>query len=82
MDQRTTFQNFRQLQELLTGLQGSHASFIVDHEGLTRLEGTITALTPADDARQSLLVLDGRTTLHLHQIIAVNGLFRWDYTEC
>lgn len=82
MDQRTTFQNYTELQELLSRLQGAPASFILDHEGLTRLSGTITALTPAADARQSRFVVDGGPSFLLGQVIAVNGTFRWDYTEC
>ncbi|HEY1113558.1 MAG TPA: hypothetical protein VGE66_08345 [Chitinophagaceae bacterium] len=82
MDQRTTFQNYTELQELLARLQGTSASFILDHEGLTRISGTITALTPAWDARQSGFVLDDGPAFLLEQVIAVNGIFRWDYTEC
>lgn len=82
MDQRTVFQNFTELQELLTGLQGQRASFILDHEGLTRLDGTITSLKPAADAQSSEFVLDGGPSFRLGQVIAVNGLFRWDYSEC
>lgn len=81
MDQRTIFQDFRQLQDLLTSLIGTQASFIVDDGGLTRLNGTIAAVAPAEDPRQTTLVVDS-ATLHLEQVIAVNGTFRWDYTEC
>jgi hypothetical protein len=82
MDQRTTFETYAELLHLLTRLRDTRASFIVDSDGLTRLDGTITDLTPAADQSQSLLVLDGATTLHLSQVIAVNGIFRSDYTEC
>lgn len=82
MDQRTVFQNFTELQELLTRLQGQRASFILDHEGLTRLDGTITSLEPAADTQSSEFVLDGGPSFRLGQVIAVNGLFRWDYSEC
>lgn len=82
MDQRTTFQSFAELQKLLLRLQGTRASFIFDHEGLTRLDGVLTALRPAEDTQRSELELDGALTFRLGQVIAVNGLFRWDYTEC
>jgi hypothetical protein len=82
MDQRTIYRNFPELFDLLARLQGVRASFILDHEGLTRLDGTITSLTRAEDVRQSELVLDGGPAFRLDQVIAVNGTFRWDYTEC
>lgn len=82
MDQRTTFQSFPELLELLTRLQGVKASFIFDYEGLTRLDGTITELRPAEDLKRTELVLDGGPSFRLGQVIAVNGIFRWDYTEC
>lgn len=82
MDRRTTFQDFPELFELLASLQGTRASFILDHEGLTRMDGTITAIRQAGDVQRSEFVLDGGPTFSLAQVIAVNGLFRWDYSEC
>lgn len=82
MDQRTTYRNFAELFELLQGLQGVKASFILDHEGLTRLDGTITSITRADDPGKSRFELDGGPAFQVDQVIAVNGVFRWDYSEC
>jgi hypothetical protein len=82
MDQRTTFATFSELFALLSSLQGVKASFILDHEGLTRLDGVVTSLAPADDPRKSTFVLDGGPSFSLEQVIAVNGTFRWDYSEC
>lgn len=82
MDRRTTFQNYPELLELLSSLQGTRASFILDHGGLTRLDGTITALKRAADVQKTEFVLDSGPSFSLAQVIAVNGLFRWDYSEC
>lgn len=82
MDQRTIFQDYSELLRLLYSLQGTHASFLVDDDGLTRLDGTITAVAPDTNAAKSQFVLDGTITLHLEQVIAVNGIFRSDYSEC
>jgi hypothetical protein len=82
MDQRTTFRDYTELFGLLTSLQGVKASFLLDHEGLTRLDGTLTSISPADDSKKSRFVLDGGPAFLLEQVIAVNGTFRWDYSEC
>lgn len=82
MDQRTIFQSYDELLDLLASLQGTKVSFILDHEGLTRLDGTITAIKRTTDVQRSEFVLDGGPAFTLAQVIAVNGLFRWDYSEC
>lgn len=82
MDQRTTFRDYTELFGLLENLRGVKASFLLDHEGLTRLDGTVTSLTQAGDPAQSMLVLDDGPSFRLAQVIAVNGTFRWDYSEC
>jgi hypothetical protein len=85
MDQRSTFGNLDQLLDIITGLfkEKSRASLIIDKEGLTRMEGLITKVERNDGSV-------GKTIVHLHpsenftlnDVIAINGIFRSDYSEC
>lgn len=80
MDKRETFDSTDSLKNILAGLyqQKQKASFLIDKNGLTRLEGLITDIQQGDNA--SITVGDNQ--IALEQIIAVNGIFRGDYTEC
>ncbi len=84
MDSRITFDNLADLLEVLkeTYLVGETASFMVDREGLSRVEGTVTGIEPGDSLGGFLIRLDNGESFFLGEVIAVNGIFRSDYTEC
>ena len=62
--------------------QNAVASLLVDEDGLTRREGVITNVEESNDLAATRITLDQTTNITLMQIIAVNGLFRSDYSEC
>jgi len=81
MDKRETFDTTDSLKAILAGLyqQKQKASFLIDKDGLTRLEGTITDIQQQGDG---ITIMVGDMPIAIEQIIAVNGIFRDDYTEC
>jgi hypothetical protein len=84
MDQRQVFETNEELLVILENLhaQKQNASFLVDSEGLSRLEGLITAINKKAKNDHTLLTLEGGRQLELRQVVAVNGVFRSDYSEC
>ena len=84
MDQRQTFASPEELKTILEGIffQKQKAAFIADKEGLFRTSGTIKAISDNDVAKDTVLTLDNELSLRLEEIIAVNGIFRADYSEC
>lgn len=84
MDQRETFDNSHQLYEFVSAVfqQKQQAALLIDKEGLVRIEGLITAIRQQDAIDETQIVIDNREAVLLKQIIAVNGLFRSDYSEC
>lgn len=84
MDQRKTFASLQELLAILRPLfqQGETASFLVDDEGITRIEGMITAVDEQKETGETVITLDHAANFLLKQIIAVNGQFRSDYSEC
>jgi hypothetical protein len=84
MDQRQVFNNS---QEFLVFLEGLHsrkekASLLVDDGGLSRWEGLITAIEVKENKELSILTFNNDQQAALQQILAVNGIFRSDYSEC
>lgn len=84
MDKRTTFNGLGELQSLLTTLfrEKSDASLLVDDKGLTRINGIITNIESASADDNSSIQLNNTESISLKNIIAVNGVFRAEYTEC
>lgn len=84
MDHRNTFKNLQELQAVLLSLHHDKqkASLIIDHEGLTRTEGIITSIEQKNKDDETIFEIDYTKRFSLKQVIAVNGLFRWDYSEC
>ena len=80
MDKRETFDSTDSLKNILAGLyqQKQKASFLIDENGLMRLEGLITDIQQGDNTTITI----GDNQIALEQIIAVNGIFRGDYSEC
>jgi hypothetical protein len=84
MDQRETFDSLQKLKTILCGLyqQGERASLLVDSDGLTRMEGRIASVKEMADLGSTVITLEQGEWIYLKQIIAVNGQFRSDYSEC
>jgi Mg2+/Co2+ transporter CorC len=78
MDKRETFDNLQKLKTILAALQQHHVSLLLDNEGLSRMEGIITSM----DERTDVITINGTNTISLNHIVAVNGQFRSDYSEC
>ncbi len=84
MDQRQTFSNNHELIASIEALQrdAAKASLLIDIDGLERLEGMITGITQNDDPSETVITIDGKQEVKLDNVIAVNGVFRSDYSEC
>ena len=84
MDKRETFKDYQQLLSIFSNLQQQQqkAALLIDAEGLTRMEGAVTRIERSDDAGKSIITIDNKDSISLEQVIAVNGLFRDDYSEC
>lgn len=85
MDQRQTFGTSEELKAILAnpGQSPAKVSLLLDRDGLTRLEGTIESMDE-NNPYPEILINTGNQTIrvYLREIIAVNGIFRSDYTEC
>lgn len=57
-------------------------SLLVDQEGITRVEGYISHIRLATDVLQAEVSMDSGYRFIIGQVIAVNGIFRSDYSEC
>ncbi|HRN57779.1 MAG TPA: hypothetical protein PLL71_15075 [Agriterribacter sp.] len=75
LDSKETF--FTILKEL--HVAGTKASLLYDDNGLTRYEGLIRGVTGAP---VSVLLLQEGVEIPLSSVIAVNGIFAPDYSEC
>lgn len=84
MDRRTTFKDDEELITFLSALQEENkkVSLLVDDEGIGRMEGRIVSIAKNKDIPNSSFTLDDNTQLLIKQVIAVNGNFRSDYSEC
>lgn len=84
MDKRETFDDLQKLKAFLKTLwqQQSKASFLIDDNGLIRIDGVVSFIDEQADLNFAIVTIDGDNNILLKQIIAVNGQFRSDYTEC
>ena len=84
MDKRQTFINSYELFSFVQQIfqQKQHAALLIDKEGLTRIEGTITCINQHDDVNKTKIVIDDSFPVLIKEIIGINGLFRSDYSEC
>jgi hypothetical protein len=53
---------------------------LYDENGITRTNGIVTQLCEEDD--HSYFVLDNGTQVYINTLVAVNGIFAADYSEC
>jgi hypothetical protein len=56
------------------------ANILYDDNGITRASGIITEVSESNQF--AYLVLDNGVKINVHAIIAVNGRFAADYSEC
>jgi hypothetical protein len=84
MDKRETFDNLEKLKAILDKLRQAQekANLLLDQGGLTRMEGFISFIDEQPELGTTTVTLDGGTKILLNQIVAVNGQFRSDYSEC
>ncbi|MBW7913799.1 MAG: hypothetical protein H3C54_08935 [Taibaiella sp.] len=85
MDQRQTFSNLAELKAILQhdDFRGFIAHLIIDRDGLTRMSGYITDVEATMDGHNFIKIVNNvSTVICLTEIVAVNGLFRSDYSEC
>ncbi|TCJ12105.1 hypothetical protein EPD60_16255 [Flaviaesturariibacter flavus] len=85
MDHRLTFASLDELKNIVSGIQQSKtkASLLLDRAGLTRMEGTITDVEEDKTAPdRTAFRITGGERIALNEVIAINGIFRSDYSEC
>ena len=87
MDQRQTFETLEELKTMLSNLHSSQAavSLLIDRDGLTRVEGIISSINDQNKPLAETTFSIGshkENAFYLHEVIAVNGIFSADYTEC
>jgi hypothetical protein len=82
MDKRDTLVVHATFLEILQSIQSEHqkASLLVDNNGIGREEGKITQISRSGN--DTLVHLDNGKVIDLKTIIAVNGTFLSDYSEC
>jgi hypothetical protein len=56
------------------------ANILFDNNGITRANGLIKEISERN--KSPFLVLDNDLKIDIHSIIAVNGIFSFDYSEC
>lgn len=81
MDTRITLNDKESFFQLLRELHGHSAkvSLLYDDNGLTRYEGLINHITGGSEP---VLQLEGGLEIPLPDLIAVNGIFVPEYSEC
>jgi hypothetical protein len=84
MDKRETFDDLQKLKAILKIIrqQQSKASFLIDDNGLVRIDGVVSFIDEQADLNFAVAIINGNNNILLKQIIAVNGQFRSDYSEC
>jgi hypothetical protein len=84
MDSRKTINTAQSFLELINEYYANQerVSLLIDQQGLTRLEGLITSVQMKDKAEDAVIQIDKGTSFSLADLIAVNGNFRSDYSEC
>jgi hypothetical protein len=82
MDARQTIEINESFSEMLQSLykSGNKVYLLVDDNGITRAEGFIKTFNTTTD--KPSIELDNGIKVTIETIIAVNGVFRADYSEC
>lgn len=86
MDQRLTFDDLHSLKAILLNLcdQKDKVSLLLDREGLIRMEGIIENIEEKTPLEATVIIVNNSVPqpIFLKEIIAVNGIFSSDYSEC
>lgn len=84
MDQRQTFSDLHELLSLIIAFSedAKKVSLLIDDNGLERLEGIITRTTQKENLNETNITVDTNREVTLKNIIAINGIFGSDYSEC
>lgn len=82
MDLRTTLSVNETFMEMLTDYKnrGAKAEMILDINGLERAEGVIQQIYP-DEPKPYIELQDGKKIVE-KTIVALNGIFRLEYSGC
>lgn len=84
MDVRNTVVTPEVFLDVLLEYQENHqdVSLLIEKDGLTRAEGHIVNIHAEKDFLKSKIELDNGSSFVLEDVVAVNGMFRSDYSEC
>jgi len=85
MDKKQTFGNNQELKEILDScfVNNTDVHLLIDVVGLERAFGQIIAVGLSDKKGAYIRLNDSSlSTFLLKDIVAVNGVFRSDYSEC
>lgn len=84
MDTRQTFETLNELASIIFQFheRKEKISLLLDRDGLTRMQGIISSIDHDDDVSRTTVKLDDGNVILLKEVIAVNGIFRSDYSEC
>lgn len=82
MDCRKTLNIHETFEEILSAAHesGVKVDLLVDDNGLTRTDGFIRKIEK--DEYGIVIMLDNNMRISLSKLIAVNGIFTQDFTEC
>ena len=82
MDSRQTLVVLDTFEQMLEELYKSNGkvALLYDDNGITRAEGYIREYISGEN--QKNMVLDSGATIAIKKIVAVNGVFLSDYSEC
>ncbi len=82
MDCRLTLHASETFLELLRAANqsGQKVYLLIDDTGISRTEGFVSEIHT--NTSSPVIELDNGTTVELAKIVAVNGIFRPEYSEC
>ena len=76
IDKKTGF--LKMLQEAFASRKP--VNMLLDDEGLTRANGTITSINTKENA--TVITLNDHTNISMDKLVAINGIFSDDFSEC
>lgn len=81
-DKRETLSSKENFYNILHTLYHTNeeASILYDYNGITRANGNIKQLS--EPCESAYLILDDNSRINIRSIVAVNGIFAADYSEC
>jgi hypothetical protein len=84
MEHQFTFNTQAQLNTIINKCYSGqeNLNLIVDNGGLVRKQGLITAIIHLSVDAENYILLNYEEKVYIDQIVAVNGIFREDYSEC